>query len=217
MSFFFFLPPPPPPPPPPPTSTFVCFPVLAFGLLFVSYHVGLYLIIVLLFLCQQFIPLPCHLIMCCVNSVLLRASSFFCGLTVLSGLLTCVDVCSVAGITAQVNTLHLGLWGGGTVLRGPGTGRYFCLSICVADVASVSCPVTLSLFSHFAQLVQNNTFCPSSLVFLSRSPTGCVYSPALLCSRLSIIVICRTLLTLSRPQSGQSKIFVLLLPCLTFV
>ena len=49
--------------------------------------------------------------MCCVNSVLLRASSFFCGLTVLSGLLTCVDVCSVAGITAQVNTLHLGLWG----------------------------------------------------------------------------------------------------------
>lgn len=88
---------------------FVCFPILAFGLLFVSSPVGLYLIIVLLFLCQQFIPLPCHLIMCCVNSVLLRHHSL--RMMVLSGLLTCVDVCSFIGITAQVNTLHLGLWG----------------------------------------------------------------------------------------------------------
>lgn len=99
MSFFFFF---------TPSFTFVCFPILVFGLLFVSSHVGLFLIIVLLFLCQQFILLPCHLIMCCVNSVLLRHHSL--RMIVLSGLLTCVDVCSFIGITAQVNTLHLGLW-----------------------------------------------------------------------------------------------------------
>lgn len=69
----------------------------------------LYLIIALLFLCQQFIPFPRHLIMCCVNSLLLRHYSL--RMMVLSGLLTCVDVCSFIGITAQVNTLHLGLWG----------------------------------------------------------------------------------------------------------
>lgn len=60
---------------PPPSSTFVCFPILVFGLLFVSFHVRLYLIMVLLFLCQQFILLPCHLIMCCVNRVLLCCRS----------------------------------------------------------------------------------------------------------------------------------------------
>lgn len=93
---------------PPPSSTFVCFPILVFGLLFVSFHVRLYLIMVLLFLCQQFILLPCHLIMCCVNRVLLCCRSLW--MTDLSGLLTCVDVCSFIGITAQVYTLHWGLW-----------------------------------------------------------------------------------------------------------
>lgn len=87
----------------------VCFPIPVFGLLFVSSHVSLYLIIVLLFLCQQFIRLPRHLIMCCVNSLLSRLHSLW--MMVLSGLLTCVDVCSFIGITAQVNTLHLGVWG----------------------------------------------------------------------------------------------------------
>ena len=88
---------------------YVCFPILVFGLLFVSSHVRLYLIIVLLFLCQQFVPLPRHLITCCVNSLWLRHYSL--PMMVLSGLLTCVDVCSFIWITAQVNTLHLGLWG----------------------------------------------------------------------------------------------------------
>lgn len=96
MSFFFFYP------------TFVCFPILVFGLLFVSLHVRLYLIIVLLFLCQQFILLPCHLIMCSVSRVLLWCCSL--RMMELSGLLTCVDVCSFFGITAQVYRLHLGLW-----------------------------------------------------------------------------------------------------------
>lgn len=95
--FFFFT----------PSFLFVCFPILVFGLLFVSSHVGLYLIIVLLFLCQQFIPLPCHLIMCCVNSALLQHHSLL--MMLLSGLLTCVDVCSFIGITSQVNTVGLGL------------------------------------------------------------------------------------------------------------
>lgn len=91
-----------------PPRSFV-FPILVFGLLFVSSHVGLYLIIVLLFLCQQFILLPCHLIMCCVNSVLLQHHSL--RMMVLSGLLTCGDVCSFIGIIAQVNTFDLGLLG----------------------------------------------------------------------------------------------------------
>lgn len=90
---------------PPPASTFVCFPILVFGLLFVSFHVRLYLIMVLLFLCQQFILLPCHLIMCCVNRVLLCC----CSLRMMR-LLTCVAVSLFIGIIAQVYTLHLGLW-----------------------------------------------------------------------------------------------------------
>lgn len=139
MSFFFFT----------PSSTFVCFPILVFGLLFVSSHVGLYLIIVLLFLCQQFIPLPCHLIMCCVNNVLLQHHSL--RMMVLSGLLTCVNVYSFSGITAQVNTLHLGLRG--LLSEGPHTSRYFCLSVSVPPLFLVSSFLSLSLFPQ----IQNNT------------------------------------------------------------
>lgn len=91
------------------SSTFICFPIPVFGLLFVSSHVGLYLIIVLLFLCQQFIPLPCHLITRCVNSVLPRHHSL--PMMLLSGLLTCVDARSFIRITAQVNRLRLRLVG----------------------------------------------------------------------------------------------------------
>lgn len=107
------------------SSTLICFSILVFGLLFVSSHVGLYLIIVLLFLYQQFILLPCHLIMCCVNSVLLQHHSL--RMMVLSGLLTCGDVCSFIGIIAQVNTFDLGLLG--AALWGSNTHWYFCLSV----------------------------------------------------------------------------------------
>lgn len=91
------------------SSTFICFPILALGLLFISSHVGLCLVLVLLFLCKQFILLPCHLITACVNSVLLPHHSL--RMMLLSGLLTCVDACSFIGITAQVNRLHLRLVG----------------------------------------------------------------------------------------------------------
>lgn len=57
LFFFFFLPPPP---------TFICFPILVFGDLFL-HHVGVCLIIALLFLCPNFILLPCHLIMRCMQ------------------------------------------------------------------------------------------------------------------------------------------------------
>lgn len=59
----FFLPPP----------TIICFPVLMFGDLF-PHHVGLCLIIALLLWCPNFIPLPCHLIMYCMQSF----ASMFC-------------------------------------------------------------------------------------------------------------------------------------------
>lgn len=172
MSFFFFSPPPLSSPP-----RFVCFPVLAFGLLFVSYHVGLYLIIVLLFLCQQFIPLPCHLIMCvltvcwCGHHPFLRID----GVIWVIDLCRCVfsrwDYCS--GKYTSSGTL------GGLSSEGQAQA-----DISVFLSVSLTLPVSLVLlpcpfFSHFAQLVQNNTFCPSSLLFLSRSPTSSAYSPAL--------------------------------------
>lgn len=47
--------------------------------------------------------------MCCLNSVLLQHHSL--RMMVLSGLLTCGDVCSFIGIIAQVNTFDLGLLG----------------------------------------------------------------------------------------------------------
>lgn len=147
-----------------------------FGLLFVSSRVGLYLIIVLLFLCQQFIPLPCHLIMCCVNSVLLWHHSL--PMMVSSGLLTCVDVCSFIGITAQVNTLHLGLWG----LFSEGHKQ--------ADISVFLClplPSPVSLFlpvlfyfvlsfssSSFTQLSQNNTSCHPFLSYSCSFLTLCL-------------------------------------------
>lgn len=47
-------------------STIICFPVLMFGDL-LPHHVGLCLIIALIFWCPNFIPLPCHLIMYCMQ------------------------------------------------------------------------------------------------------------------------------------------------------
>lgn len=193
MSFFFFF---------TPSSTFVYFPILVFDLLFVSSHVGLYLIIVLLFLCQQFILLPCHLIMCCVNSVLLRHHSL--RMMVLSGVLTCVDVCSFIGISAQVNTLHLGLCGLFSEDHTPAV----CLSVCVPLPLPVYLVLFRSLFVRIfsftdTQISQNNNFLPrfftifmsDSLCFslcLYLSPTGIICSPSLMCSQLSTILICRS-------------------------
>lgn len=144
---------------PPPPSTFVCFPILVFGLLFVSFHVRLYLTMVLLFLCQQFILLPCHLIMCCVNKVLLCCRSL--RMMDLSGLLTCVDVCSFIGITAQVYTLHLGLWR--LFLCWLYISRHFCFSVCVRLALPVSLPILFYFIpsSSFTR-TQSNPLCPSS-------------------------------------------------------
>lgn len=132
-----------------------------FGLLFVSFHVRLYLIMVLLFLCQQFILLPCHLIMCCVNRVLLCCRSL--RMMELSGLLTCVDVCLFIGITAQVYTLHLGLW------------RLFSAGLTSADIsvflsARLALPVSLPILFYFIPSssfthTQSNPLCPSSFSF----------------------------------------------------
>lgn len=173
----FFYPPPPP--------CFVCFPILAFGLLFVSSHVGLYLIIVLLFLCQQFIPLPCHLIMCC--AVILCGWWCYLGYWLVS---MCVHS---LGLLAQVNTLKY-FWGDCS-LRATHqqifllASRCHCLSLC----CSLSCSSSFFLYpsfrfhSHINQ--PNNHFL--SLCFplflsdrrheecLSLSPTSSVHCPSL--------------------------------------
>lgn len=172
-----------------------------FGLLFVSSHVGLYLIIVLLFLCQQFILLPCHLIMCCVNTVCC-CCIILCGWWCYLGLLTGVDVCSFIGITAQVNTFHLGLWG----LLSEGhtqadisvflsLSHCHCQSLC----SSLSCSISFSLFvplysplsyhksakiTLFAPYLSLSLF---SFLSVSLSPASILHSPYFLCFQLSPI------------------------------
>lgn len=102
---------------------FVCFPFLVFGLLFVSSHVGFYLIIVLLFLCQHFTLLPCHLIMYCVNSVLLR-ESFFAD----DGVIWVIDLCCCVFIHWDYCSGKYTSFGTfGTTLRGY-SSRYFLSS-----------------------------------------------------------------------------------------
>lgn len=211
MSFFFFT----------PSSTFVCFPILVFGLLFVSSHVGLYLIIVLLFLCQQFIPLPCHLITCCVNSVLLWHHSL--PMMLSSGLLTCVDVCSFIGITAQVNTLRLGLWG----LFSEGHTQAD-ISVCLPLPSPVSLflPVLFYFVVSFSSPFSHNSVkiilsapfhSPSLFDTLSPSPTSIVHPPSLLCSQLSTFLICGTLSILLGLQSIQPIKYFFLLSALLFI
>lgn len=192
---------------PPPASTSVCFPILVFGLLFVSFHVRLDLIMVLLFLCQQFILLPCHLIMCCVNRVLLCCCSL--RMIELSGLLTCVAVCLYIGIISQVYALHLGLWRqfsagltSADIFVFQTLSNWPCQSICH------SCGILYSLFILLCTSTRTQSYllwpsaCSSSLshssysVFLSLSSTCIVYSPSLVGSQLSIILIWRTLFLL---------------------
>lgn len=168
---------------------------------------------VLLFLCQQFILLPCHLIMCCVNRVLLCCCSL--RMMELSGLLTCVAECLFIGIIAQVCTLHLGLW------------RLFSAGLTSADIfvfqtlynwpcQSIchSCGILYSLF--ISTPTQSYLLWPSAcsssfshssystvFVFLSLSSTCIVYSPSLVGSQLSIILIWRTLFLLLGLQTIQ--------------
>lgn len=147
---------------------YVCFSILVFGL-FVSSHVGLYLIIVLLFLCQQFVLLPRHLITCCVNSLWLRHYSL--PMMVLSGLLTCVDVCSSIWITAQVNTLHLGLCG--LFSEGSATAFMSCflslphchLNLSVSPFPILFCSLFRPSFYSYRKSVKNNTLFPFSFSY----------------------------------------------------
>lgn len=156
--------------------------------------------------------------MCYVNSVLLRHHSL--RMMVLSGLLTCVDVCSFSGITAQVNTLHLGLWG------------LFSKGHTLADI-SVCVPLPLSVFlflpmlfyfalslSLFPLLLRHKSakITLSVSVFLSPLPTSLIYSLFLLCSQLSPILIGWSSLILLWLQTIQPvKYFFYFLPCFLFV
>lgn len=158
-----------------------------FGLLFVSSHVGLYLVIVLLFLCQQFIVLPCHLITCCVNSVLLRRHSL--RMMVFSGLLTCADVCSFVWDYCSGKYTSFGTLG--TVLRGLKTSRYFCLSVCVPLPSQIFIFLSVSfIFTFYMSLCpssvisQNNTFYFLGLVFYT------YHTPQSLCFELFLYFFC---------------------------
>lgn len=75
---------------------FVCFPISScLPPLHVCVRVGLYHIMLLLFLCSQFILLSCHPIMCCANRVLLCLR--FEWMMELSRSRTRVTVCSFSG------------------------------------------------------------------------------------------------------------------------
>lgn len=91
-----------------PSSMFVCFPISScLPPLRVCVRVGLYHIMLLLFLCSQFILLPCHPIMCCANRVLLCLRSEW--MMELSRSRTRVTVCSFSGPAAQVHAIEFGL------------------------------------------------------------------------------------------------------------
>lgn len=89
----------------------------------------------------------------------------------LSGFLTCVDVCSFTGITAQVNTLHLGPWG--LLSEGHTTADisvFLSLSYCHCQSLCFSLshlfrfpPLSLFTLHYYTQISQNNTFYHLSL------------------------------------------------------
>lgn len=84
---------------------FVCFPISS---CLPPLRVGLYHIMLPLFLCSQFILLPCHPIMCCANRVLLCLCSEW--MMELSHSRTRVTVRSFIWAAAQVHAIQFGLW-----------------------------------------------------------------------------------------------------------
>lgn len=150
---------------------------------------------VLLFLCQQFILLPCHLIMCCVNRVLLCCCSLW--MMELSGLLTCVAVSLFIGITAQVYTLHLGLFSAG--LTSADIFVFQALSNWPCQSMSHACGILYSLFILLCAFTHTQSYLlwPSAY-FSSLSHSS--YST--LCVSLSFVNL-HCLLTVSGGLSAQ--------------
>lgn len=162
---------------------FVCFPISScLPPLRVSLRVGLYHIMLPLFWCSQFIPLPCHPIMCCANRMLLSLCSEW--MMELSHSQTRVSVCSLLGL--QLRYTRSGLDAGKRPvhllffwLDGPGLlSHIHCLlSVTIVIVHSLaftfpvnSCvsylnaiPLSLVWFFHFC----NN---PLRKIFLLSGP-----------------------------------------------